>query len=121
MLTLETSCVASPFVYKVSQTDTKKAFNSMYIKMKRSRLLWWVLCAAAILLATLTHSGAAESSKQSATAQQTSKLDSLSGFRGQKFGTPFSEFQGLTLEKDKGAIKLYSKKDDNLTLGRTSS
>jgi hypothetical protein len=25
------------------------------------------------------------------------------------------------VEKDKGAIKLYSKKDDNLTLGRTSS
>jgi hypothetical protein len=88
----------------------------MYMKMRPSRLIR-VLCAAAILLATLAHSGAAESSKQSATAQQTSKLDSLSGFRGQKFGAPFSEFQGLMLEKDKGAIKLYSKKDDNLMLG----
>ena len=69
---------------------------------RRSGFFWWLLCAAAVVLPPLTISRGAESGKQSATAQQASKLDSLSGFRGQKFGTPFSEFQGLTLEQDKG-------------------
>jgi hypothetical protein len=29
----------------------------------------------------------------------------------------FSEFQGLTLDKDEGDLKLYTKKDENLQLG----
>lgn len=78
---------------------------------------WYLFYAAAILVSTLTSSTAAESSKQSTTNAQQNKLDSLNGFRGQKFGTPLSEFQGLTLDKDKGDIKLYVKKDDNLVLG----
>jgi hypothetical protein len=91
------------------------------MKIIRSGFLWWLLYAAAVLVPTLAISRAADSSKQgakkSATEQQQSKLDSLNGFRGQKFGTPFSEFQGLTLDKDKGDIKLYTKADENLALG----
>jgi hypothetical protein len=80
-------------------------------------LMWYPFYAAAILVPTLAISTAAESGKQSATNAQQTKLDSLSGFRGQKFGTPLSEFQGLSLDKDKGDIKLYVKKDENLVLG----
>ena len=87
------------------------------MNIRRSDSLLWLFCAAAVVVPTLSISRGAESSKRSPAVQQSSKLDSLTGFRGQKFGTPFSEFQGLKLEQDKGAIKLYSKKDDNLTLG----
>ena len=52
-----------------------------------------------------------------AAPEQATKLDTTTGFRGQKFGTSFSEFQGLTLEKDEGDLKLYTKKDENLQLG----
>ena len=44
-------------------------------------------------------------------------LDSLAGFRGVKFGTPFSEFQELALDQDHGKLKLYTKKDEDLKLG----
>jgi len=46
-----------------------------------------------------------------------SVLDTTIGFRSQKFGTAFSEFQGLALESDEGDLKLYTKKEDNLRLG----
>jgi hypothetical protein len=87
------------------------------MNIRRSGFLWWLFCAAAVVVPALVNSRGAEPSKRSATVEQASKLDSLNGFRGQKFGTPFSDFQGLTLEQDKGDIKLYSKKDENLTLG----
>jgi hypothetical protein len=87
------------------------------MKVRFCGFVWRVFCTAAILVPALTDSNAAESSKRSATTQQPSKLDTITGFRDQKFGTPFSDFQGLTIEKDEGDIKLYSKKDDNLALG----
>jgi hypothetical protein len=104
------------FTYPTEQIQ-KKPCVSMFMNIRRSGFVWWLFCAAAVGVPTLVISRGAEPNKPSATAQQTGKLDSLTGFRDQKFGTPFSEFQGLTLEQDKGAIKLYSKKDDNLTLG----
>jgi hypothetical protein len=79
--------------------------------------VWRVFCAVAILVPTVSVSTAAGPSKRSGPAQQPTKLDTLTGFRDQKFGTPFSEFQGLTVEKDEGDVKLYSKKDDQLVLG----
>jgi hypothetical protein len=74
-------------------------------------------CAATMAALTMNGSLAKEPDSQPATRAETSKLDSTTGFRGQKFGTPFSEFQGLNLEKDDGDLKLYSKKDENLQLG----
>jgi hypothetical protein len=74
-------------------------------------------CAATIGTLLTTGSLAKEPDSQPATPAQTARLDSTTGFRGQKFGTPFSEFQGLNLEKDDGDLKLYSKKDENLQLG----
>jgi hypothetical protein len=44
-------------------------------------------------------------------------LDSLAGFRGIKFGTPFSEFQDLAVNQDHGKLKLYTKTDEDLKLG----
>jgi hypothetical protein len=74
-------------------------------------------CAATIAAVTTSGSLAKEEDSQSATGAQTTKLDTTTGFRGQKFGTPFSEFQGLNLEHDEGDLKLYTKKDENLQLG----
>ena len=74
-------------------------------------------CAATIAALTTSGSLAKEEESQPATPAQTARLDSTTGFRGQKFGTPFSEFQGLNLEKDEGDLKLYTKKDENLQLG----
>ena len=74
-------------------------------------------CAATIAALTMNGSLAKEPEGQPAVRAETSKLDNTTGFRGQKFGTPFSEFQGLNLEKDEGDLKLYSKKDENLQLG----
>jgi len=76
-----------------------------------------VFCAATIAALTMSGSLAKEPDSQSAARAETSRLDSTTGFRGQKFGTPFSEFQGLNLERDEGDLKLYSKKDENLQLG----
>jgi len=73
-------------------------------------------CAATIAAITTTVSFTKEQDSQPATRVETSKLDTTTGFRGQKFGTPFSEFQGLNLDKDEGDLKQYTKKDENLQL-----
>jgi hypothetical protein len=44
-------------------------------------------------------------------------LDFRNGFRGVKFGTPFSSFQGLELVRDTGATKTYRKANDDLKIG----
>jgi hypothetical protein len=44
-------------------------------------------------------------------------LDSLNGFRGVAFGTEFAKFSGLTVDQDRGKLKLYTKKGEDLTLG----
>lgn len=44
-------------------------------------------------------------------------LDYKNGFRGVKFGSPSSAFQGLTLSREQGAMKIYSKSGDTLTVG----
>ena len=74
-------------------------------------------CAATVAALSTTSSPGKQSSNQPAAPVQTSKLDTTTGFRGQKFGTSFSEFQGLTLDKDEGDLKLYTKKGENLQLG----
>ncbi|PTY01044.1 hypothetical protein DB346_15710 [Verrucomicrobia bacterium LW23] len=45
------------------------------------------------------------------------RLDSLSGFRGLKFGTAIGDVKDLTVVDDRGIIKTYSKKDDTLVVG----
>src|SRR5271165_6286977 len=74
-------------------------------------------CAATVAAVSTSGSLGKQPDNQPAAPEQTTKLDTTTGFRGQKFGTPFSEFQGLTLENDEGDLKLYSKKDENLQLG----
>jgi hypothetical protein len=44
-------------------------------------------------------------------------LDYRNGFRGVKFGTPVSSFQGLELIRDTGATKIYRKTNDDLKIG----
>jgi hypothetical protein len=44
-------------------------------------------------------------------------LDYRNGFRGVKFGTPVSSFQGLELIRDTGASKIYRKTIDDLKIG----
>ncbi len=74
-------------------------------------------CVMAVSAVSMTGSLAKEPNDPSPASEQTKKLDTVTGFRGQKFGTPFSEFQGLTVEKDQGDLKLYLKKEENLQLG----
>src|SRR5580693_10501922 len=74
-------------------------------------------CAATVAALSTSSSPGKQPSNQPPTPAQTSKLDTTTGFRGQKFGTAFSEFQGLTLDKDEGDLKLYTKKDENVQLG----
>jgi hypothetical protein len=75
-------------------------------------------CAATVAaLSTSSSAAGKQPSHQPPAPAQTSKLDTTTGFRGQKFGTSFSEFQGLTLDKDEGDLKLYTKKEENLQLG----
>lgn len=74
-------------------------------------------CAVTIAAVSTGGSAAKEPKDQPATPGQTDKLDTTTGFRGQKFGTAFSEFEGLNLERDEGDLKQYSKKDENLQLG----
>jgi hypothetical protein len=95
---------------------------SFFLKtfMSKSRLLHYArlaLCASSIAAVGTYDSSAKESNKQAVPAEHSTKLDTTNGFRGQKFGTPFSEFQGLTLDKDQGDLKLYFKEDENLQLG----
>jgi hypothetical protein len=44
-------------------------------------------------------------------------LDYRNGFRGVKFGTPLSSFQGLELIRDTSATKTYKKANDDLKIG----
>lgn len=44
-------------------------------------------------------------------------LDSLNGFRGVAFGTEFGKFTGLAVDQDRGKLKLYTKKGEDLALG----
>ncbi len=44
-------------------------------------------------------------------------LDYKNGFRGIKFGSPSSAFQGLTLTREQGAMKIYQKSGETLELG----
>jgi hypothetical protein len=74
-------------------------------------------CVATVAAVSASDSLAREPNNRPATPEQTAKLNTTTGFRGQKFGTPFSEFQGLTLERDDGDLKLYTKKDEHLQLG----
>jgi hypothetical protein len=74
-------------------------------------------CAATVAALSTSSSPGKQPSHQPPTPVQTSKLDTTSGFRGQKFGTAFSEFPGLTVDKDEGDLKLYTKKGEDLQLG----
>jgi hypothetical protein len=88
--------------------------------IRKSGLLYYTrlaFCAVTIAAWTTNGSLAKEPDSEPATRAQTDRLDTTTGFRGQKFGTPFSDFQGLSLEKDEGDLKLYVKKDENLQLG----
>jgi len=75
------------------------------------------LCATALAVVIVTGAHAKEPAGQKAASEHANKLDTTIGFRSQKFGTAFSEFQGLALERDEGDLKLYTKKEDNLRLG----
>ncbi len=44
-------------------------------------------------------------------------LDHKDGFRGVKFGTSVKEFKNLELYRDRGAVKVYRKTDEDLTIG----
>ena len=81
--------------------------------MRKSRFARYVrmpLCITALAVTTVTASFAKDPSKKTAASEQTMKLDTTTGFRGQKFGTEFSQFQNLTLDRDEGDLKLYTKK-----------
>lgn len=45
------------------------------------------------------------------------QLDAFKGYGGLALGSEFSAAKGLELEQDRGALKIYKKKDANLTLG----
>jgi hypothetical protein len=82
--------------------------------LRYTRLTFFVATLAAV---STSSAPGKEPNHQPAAPGQTTKLDTTTGFRGQNFGTSFSEFQGLTLEKDEGDLKLYTKKDENVQLG----
>src|ERR1700679_1893319 len=44
-------------------------------------------------------------------------LDYKNGFRNVKFGSPSSAIPGLTLVTERGAMKIYQKSGDTLTIG----
>lgn len=78
-------------------------------------------CAATVAAVSTVGSLAKEPKDQEAASEPTKKLDTATGFRGQKFGTSFLEFTGLTLERDEGDLKLYINKDKTSNLGPSSS
>jgi hypothetical protein len=82
--------------------------------MRYARLAF---CAATVAAVSTSGSLGKQPNQKPAAPEQPTKLDATTGFRGQNFGTSFSDFQGLTLEKDEGDLKLYTKKDENLQLG----
>jgi hypothetical protein len=75
------------------------------------------LCVATVAAWSTGGTLGKQPNHQPVVPEKGTKLDSTTGFRGQNFGTSFSEFQGLTLEKDEGDLKLYTKKDENVQLG----
>jgi hypothetical protein len=88
--------------------------------MRKSRSARYVripLCVAALLVTAVIGSFAKDPSKKVAGPEPATKLDTTTGFRGQKFGTELSQFQNLTLDRDEGDLKLYTKRDENLQLG----
>ena len=86
--------------------------------LRYSRLALCVTTVAAVSAGgSLAKEPNAKGSNDQSAPEQTKKLDTTTGFRGQKFGTAFSEFQGLNLDREEGELKLYTKKDDNLQLG----
>jgi hypothetical protein len=89
-------------------------FISESVLLRYARLAF---CAATVVAVGTSGALGKQPDQKSATPAQTTKLDTTTGFRGQNFGTAFSDFQGLTLEKDEGDLKLYTKKDENLQLG----
>ena len=89
-------------------------FNSKSALVRYSRLAY---CAATIAAVGTCGSLAKEPNNLPVPPEHTTRLDTTTGFRGQKFGTSFSEFQGLNLDRDEGDLKLYTKKDENLQLG----
>ncbi len=80
-----------------------------------------VLYAATVAAVSASGSLAKEPNAKEPTDQsgpeRTKRLDTTSGFRGQKFGTSFAEFEGLNLDREEGELKLYTKKDANLQFG----
>jgi hypothetical protein len=44
-------------------------------------------------------------------------LDFKNGFRGTKFGSPSSAIPGLSLNRDQGAMKIYQKSGETLSIG----
>ena len=90
----------------------------MFMRKRRfARYMRMPLCVTALAVTTVTGAFAKDPSKKTAASEPATKLDTTTGFRGQKFGTEFSQFQNLTLDKDEGDLKLYTKKDENLQLG----
>ncbi len=45
------------------------------------------------------------------------QLDAVKGYGGLAFGSDFSAAKGLEIEQDRGPLKIYKKKDPQLTLG----
>lgn len=82
--------------------------------MLRNTFLW----LAASLCISSTAVFAEDAPSKTINPGSTAYLDSLNGFRGIKFGTPFSEFKGLSIDQDRGQLKLYVKKQgEDLNLG----
>ena len=93
-------------------------FNSESALLRYARLGLCVATVSAVSTGgSLAKEPTAKESNDQSVPEQTKKLDTTAGFRGQKFGTLFSEFQGLNLDREEGELKLYTKKDDNLQLG----
>jgi hypothetical protein len=76
----------------------------------------FLLCLAASLVVVTTMI-AEETQQEKASPGSVAYLDSLAGFRGVKFGTALSEFKDLSLDREHGKLKLFTKKDENLKLG----
>ena len=88
--------------------------------MRKSQSIRYVrmpLCVTALVVAATVGSLAKDPGKKTAGPEPATKLDTTTGFRGQKFGAAFSQFQNLTLDRDEGDLKLYTKQDENLQLG----
>jgi hypothetical protein len=123
---MEISCCSEQLVLlfdgraEEEQVQIRDLVNKAIMDISQSGLLRYgrlAFCIATVAAVSTGGTLAKEPSHQPERTEQTTKLDTTNGFRGQKFGTSFSEFQGLTLEKDEGDLKLYTKKDEKLLLG----